>query len=379
MVAWRAVLATIILAGAAEAQAPDSGAFVVRLGDDTLVMERYVRSGDRVQAQALIRSPATVLRTYDLRLNSAGGIRRFETTEVNPATNAITRRDVLVVVGDTAVQLVLTGDSIRENRFKLAPGALPFLNLVQWPNELVLERLSANAADSVFIPYLSGSNTTNFVIRRISADSATIRHPLRGVTRVHVDQGNRILHMDAGATTLKLVVARTPWLALETLAPAIAARDAGRPRSELSPRGETRSVVDGANIVVDYGRPMKRGRDIFGKVVPFGQLWRTGANTATQLKTDRELMIGGKVLPAGQYSIFSIPNAREWTIIINRETNQAGTAYKAEQDVMRVPASVATMKNVVEQFTIDVADTQRGGALLFRWDNVEAALPFVVR
>lgn len=375
----RALLTISLLAGPVAAQTPDSGAFIVRLGKDTLVLERFVRMGDRVRAEALVRSPATVLRRYELRLNQHGGIRRFEAVELTPANQTVTRREQLIVVGDTAVQLVSLGDSTVERRFVVPGDALPFLNLVQWPNDLIVRRVGSALGDSVVIPYLTGGNTTRFVVKRISADTLTIRHPLRGVTRVHVDGANRIQHMDQSATTLKLAVERRPWLPLDELARGFAARDAAQPRRELSPRGETKSVVDGANIVVDYGRPMKRGREIFGKVVPFGQLWRTGANTATQFRTDRDLVIAGRTLPAGQYSIFSIPQAREWMIIINRETNQAGTAHKAEQDIMRVPARVASLGQVVEQFTILVTDEARGGALRFQWDTTEAVLPFTVR
>lgn len=365
----------LLLATAAAAQTADSGAFVVRLGNDTLVLERFVRTADRVRAEALIRSPATMLRHYDLRLNPAGGIRRLETTDVTPGTNAVTRREILAVVGDTAVQLVLQGDSIREARFRVSADALPFLNLVQWPNDLIIKRVGKAVGDSVLVPYLSGSNITRFIVSRTGADALTIRHPFRGVSRVKTDAAGNLSELDASQTTLKLLVERRAWLPLETLAPAFAARDANQARRELSPRGETKAAVNGANIVVDYGRPLKRGRNIFGNVVPFGQVWRTGANTATQFKTDRDLVISGKVLPAGQYSIFSIPQAAEWTIIINSEINQSGTAHKPERDFMRVPARVSKLGHTVEQFTIAVSD----GALRFQWDDTEAVLPFTVK
>ena len=113
----RALLTISLLAGPVAAQTPDSGAFIVRLGNDTLVLERFVRTGDRVRAEALVRSPATVLRRYELRLNQHGGIRRFEAVELTPADHIVTRREQLIVVGDTAVQLVSLGDSTVERRF----------------------------------------------------------------------------------------------------------------------------------------------------------------------------------------------------------------------------------------------------------------------
>jgi hypothetical protein len=360
-------------------QSADSGAFVVRLGNDTLVLERFVRTADSIRAEALIRSPATVLRRYNLKLNNSGGIAQFEAADVALGTNAVTRRETLDRIGDSAVHVIMTGDSVREARFALPAGALPFLNLVQWPNELMITRIGTAVGDSVIVPYLTGRSITNFVLRRVSADSVTIRHPSRGVSRVHVDADGRLLRLDASATTLKLDVERQPWLPLEQLAPTIAARDANRPRRELSPRGKTTATVDGATLTLDYGRPMKRGREIFGNVVPFGQVWRTGANQATRFTTDRALAVGGKVIPAGSYSLFSIPQSDRWTIIINSQTGQTGTAYDPARDFLRVPAQVRALTPVLEQFTIRIDDTDEGGVLRFQWDDTEAVLPFSVQ
>lgn len=359
-------------------QLADSGAFVVRLGNDTLVLERFVRTVDSIRAEALIRSPATVLRRYHLKLNSSGGIAQFETVDVAIGTDTVTRRETLDHIGDTAVHVIMTGDSARETRFALPAGALPFLNLVQWPNELIIARVGAAVGDSVIVPYLTGRSVTNFVVRRLSADSVTIRHPSRGVSRVHVDAAGRLLHLDASATTLKLAVERQAWLPLEQLASSFAARDANLPRRELSPRGKAAATVGGASITLDYGRPSKRGREIFGNVVPFGQLWRTGANQATQFTTDRALILAGQVIPAGSYSIFSIPQADAWTIIINSETGQTGTAHNAARDFVRVPAQVRELPEVVEQFTIRIDESNEGGIIRFQWDRGEAVLPFKV-
>src|SRR5690606_25450721 len=98
-----------------------------------------------------------------------------------------------------------------------------------------------------------------------------------------------------------------------------------------------------------------------------------------QLHTDRDLVFGSNTLPAGQYSIFSIPGPRTWTIIINREINQNGNSYKADHDFFRVPAQVRALPETVEQFTILVTDESNGGALRFQWDQTEAVLPFTVK
>lgn len=134
-----------------------------------------------------------------------------------------------------------------------------------------------------------------------------------------------------------------------------------------SPRDTARAVIGTANVLVDYGRPSRRGREIFGGLVPFGERWRVGANAATVLVTDKDLDIGGTLLPAGQYTISAIPGESSWTLIINKEVGQLGLVYRPEYDFARVRMKVATTtaKTPVEKFLIDFSH----GNLRFRWDT----------
>jgi hypothetical protein len=130
---------------------------------------------------------------------------------------------------------------------------------------------------------------------------------------------------------------------------------------------------------VDYGRPSRRGREIFGNVVPWGTVWRTGANAATQFRTDRDLEIGGVVLPAGTYTLWTLPAPTGWHLIVNRQTGQWGTAYDSTQDFIRVPLTVTVLAAPVEVFTIAVEPQGAGGVLSFAWDRTRALVPFTVR
>jgi len=131
--------------------------------------------------------------------------------------------------------------------------------------------------------------------------------------------------------------------------------------------------------MVDYGRPSKRGRVIFGGIIPWNEVWRAGANEATQFFTDRTLEIGGNVLPAGRYTLWIIPTPTAWTLIVNNETDQWGTDYKQSLDRFRIPLTVSTLPQSVEKFTIVVEPAGAGGILRFRWDTTEASVPFTVR
>jgi hypothetical protein len=129
---------------------------------------------------------------------------------------------------------------------------------------------------------------------------------------------------------------------------------------------------------VDYGRPRKRGRTVFGSVVPFGDVWRTGANAATQFKTDKALDFGGTIVPAGFYTLWTIPAAGGWKFIINSETGQWGTEHKPDKDLYTLDMQVRTLPQAVESFTISIVPTPQGGLLNLDWDTTQASAAFTV-
>jgi len=146
-----------------------------------------------------------------------------------------------------------------------------------------------------------------------------------------------------------------------------------------SPPG-TASVTfgDGKTVTINYSRPSMRGRQIFGGLVPYGQVWRTGANAATSLKTDVDLTIGGANVPAGSYTLYTIPNENAWKLIINKQTGQWGTNYDEGKDLARVDMKVSKNASPTEQFTISLDKTGDTSATLkLDWANATATVPVV--
>jgi hypothetical protein len=142
---------------------------------------------------------------------------------------------------------------------------------------------------------------------------------------------------------------------------------------QASPRDTARATVAGASVLVDYGRPSMRGRAIFAAdgLVPYGKVWRTGANAATTLVTSAPIRVGDTPLPAGTYTLYTVPGPESWQLVINRQTGQWGTEYDQSQDLARVPMQVTKLAAPVEQFTIAVEPA----ALVMRWDTVQASVP----
>ena len=138
----------------------------------------------------------------------------------------------------------------------------------------------------------------------------------------------------------------------------------------LSPK----AVAKSENLEITYGQPSKRERVIFGGLVPYDSVWRTGANEATEIKFSKDAVFGGKKIKAGTYTLFTIPSEKSWEIILNKQLGQWG-AYEYEKykrrNVLKTKASVYTLSDVKEKFTISIVrDTVR-----FEWDKTGVAVP----
>jgi hypothetical protein len=139
----------------------------------------------------------------------------------------------------------------------------------------------------------------------------------------------------------------------------------------VSQRSVVKQRVGLTDVEVDYSRPNKNDREIFGGLVPYGKVWRTGANAPTKIKFSGAVMLGDKEVPAGEYALFTIPAADEWTIIVSKDAKMASPAdYKQENDAARLSVKPVTLQDAVETFTIGVTDVKGASATLFLdWDK----------
>jgi hypothetical protein len=161
-----------------------------------------------------------------------------------------------------------------------------------------------------------------------------------------------------------------------SLAAAMTFAQGGDQKPPASPPGTaSQSFADGKKVTIDYSRPSARGRKIMGGLVPYGQVWRTGANSATSFITDTDLMIGGTTVPAGKYTIYSLPGESAWKLIINKETGQWGTKYDQSKDLARVDMKVGKTSAPVEQFTISFEKNGGDAATLkLDWENTSVSV-----
>ena len=169
-------------------------------------------------------------------------------------------------------------------------------------------------------------------------------------------------------THLALVVLILPVFALLACA-----QDASK---RPSPAAQAQcKFTDGKTIKSDYSSPRMKGRKIFGGLVPYGEVWRAGANDATTLVTDTNLNVGGKDVPAGSYTLFALPNADKWVLIISKKTGEWGVPYPGEgDDFTRVDMKVSSLSSPMENFTIGFDQTGSTCALHMDWEKTRASV-----
>jgi hypothetical protein len=142
-----------------------------------------------------------------------------------------------------------------------------------------------------------------------------------------------------------------------------------------SPHADVSATLAGKKITISYGRPYVKGRAIFGGLVPWGQVWRTGADEATTLTTEGDIVIGALKVPKGVYALFTLPTEKEWTLVLNKTAKQWGAfKYDAAQDLGRTPMTVAAAAKPVEQFTIELVPTGKQLSLKLSWDKTVASV-----
>lgn len=355
--------------------AQDSGAFVVKLGNDTLSLEQYKRTATQLRGEYVIRSPRSVHRIYTADLNSDGTIRRVEvvTHNIGGGPGPMETKLTIEFVGDTSVWNMPRGDSMVTQKIAAPRGTLPYQIHVYGLIEQFGRWARASAKDSAAFTALASANQmSGGYVKKLGGDTLRLMFTdgqLAGLGpfTFRLDPQGRLLWLTGKESTVHVEVQRVASVPMAQAGPMFA----NRPLGQLSPRDTARGTIGGAEVWIDYSRPQRRGRDIFGALEPWNKVWRTGANAATQLSTPVDLVIGGATVPAGKYTLWTLPSPTGWKLIINKQTGQWGTIYDPQQDLVRVDAKVETLASPLEQFTIAFEP----GSLTFAWDKTRYSVP----
>ena len=394
----RFILGLCVLAGCGS-EPTDRYGFITRLGNDTISVENVVRSGNTLTIDAADRFPRVRERHADITLAPDGGIRRLVmdiTTPSEPANERV-RHVVADVTRDSV--LMTKRDGAAYTRWAFAHGGEPVVAHVPQMYSLyelyfaaALARPATSATpagDTVALrQFYIDREFDRFplaraTVRRLPGNKVEVWHDwLAGVGIATLDSSRRLLTYSGARTTYKVDVSRIEQTmnvqAIGAQFAALESKNGGA--KQLSVRDTARVSIGSATFTVDYGRPLARGRKLLGDVVPFDYVWRTGANAATQFTTTAAITLAGLSVPAGTYTLWTVPHANGVAdLIVNKQSGQWGTEYDGKRDLGVAHLQTDSARSPVEQFTISVVgvDDHRG-TIAIEWGPFRWIAPIVV-
>ena len=356
---------------------------IARLGADTVAVEQYTRTATHMEGRLVTRLTAVGVARYSVELGPSGAPTRADLS-VRDGNGVALRgglQSLAVRYGrDSAVFVGHRSASDTTHSIAVRGPVLPSIPTSYGLYELALARMSLLGRDSVefaVVPLnLAARQATPQAVRVIGRDSVRITVNGRPLYLRHDGRGG-ILGLDGSRTTFKVQVERIDGADLDAIAKAWAARDqGGSPSGQASTRDTVKATIGGAHLWIDYGRPSLRGRDVWINGVLGDTLWRTGANAATQFRTDVDLVLGGAEVPAGTYTLWTATTPSGYRLVVNRQVGQWGTVYDASRDLVRVPLRESSVASPVERFTIEFEPQSDGVVLLdFTWGTKRLSVP----
>lgn len=358
-----------------------SATITYRLGTDTVAVEQFTRSANRIAGEMVQRAGGAVQRfQYEMAIGPNGkpvsaSIKRMQ-ADGTPVPNQPTESRFRFTA-DSAIRENVWPDSVQRRAFAVRGALVNFPIYIYGPTEL-LAKLRADKSPTDSLPAIGvAGNGMGFTgLASVAADTAMLRGAPYAM-HLRFDNTGRLTLVDGSTTTNKMMGVRTNGTAdIAALARTM------KPTGTLSTRDVARGAFGSGGIVlVDYGRPMVRERTVWGgTLVPYDSIWRAGANDATHLFTTRTLTMGDLTIPPGMYTLWVQHTRNGTSLIVNKQTGQWGTVYDPAQDLGRVPMTMAATPNHVEQFTITVRSMgATRGALEFAWGDRIGTVQFTAR
>ena len=379
---------------------PERYGFVALLGNDTVSVERLARSPTRLVIDGVDRWPFVRRRHTEFDLAADGRIRHMVMDVRTPNGRSPEERGRRITArfsNDAVTISVRDSSGVRDTSFGTG-GAItvPHVSMMYSVIELEIAAALRRAAapgrepeDSVpFRQFYPDRDVgPSFVLHRgfvhpHPGGKVELRHDwLAGTGDVTVDSSGRMLTYSGMRSTYKVAVARTTTLPdVESIGDRWAATEQRTGLAQLSVRDTVRGTIGAATFSVDYGRPLMRGRTLLGNVIGYDRVWRTGANAATQFTTSAAITLGGLPLPAGTYTLWTVPHVGGVDLIVNRQTGQWGTEYSRSQDLGTARMTSDSVDPPVEKFTISIEPSDaRRGTLALAWGSFRWTAPVVVQ
>jgi hypothetical protein len=397
----RSALFSLLFLACSSATAPSERyGFVTVLGNDTVSVERVERSSTRLVTDGVDRWPFVRRRHTEFDLAANGTIRRMVMDVRTPNGRSARERGRRVTADfsrDRVTISVRDSGGVRDTSFATG-GAItvPHVSMMYSVIELEIAAALRQAAGNGLAPgdsvlfrqfYPDRDVGPSFTLHRgyvhlRPGGKVELRHDwLAGTGDVTVDSSGRMLTYSGQRSTYKVAVTRTTTPPdIDAVGDRLAAAERGTGQQQLSVRDTTRTTIGNATFSVDYGRPLARGRTLLGNVISYDRVWRTGANAATQFTSSAPITLAGLPVPAGTYTLWTVPHRRGVELIVNRQTGQWGTEYNRAQDLGKVPMKAESVDASVDKFTISIEQSDtRHGTLVMSWGTFRWTAPVVIR
>jgi hypothetical protein len=372
------VLFFISLLSPAQNNRQHSGFIIYTLGKDTIEITHYRLTGDDFTTTVVQRANSNVTKLKG-RFFPNGELQYMEGYKYKPVIgkdSVLLETFRLYQKGDSTFIEEKSGDRISERKTagKVMVSYWPYVQM----SVLLANYVPRHVGDSIVGYHVVGDlPAAKFVVKRVSERKITANSRVMGPFTLYLNERGKVDSIDATGSSYNVKGAIVQNMNLDSMILVYAKREEqfgpfGWPNKDDS----VQAVIGNSSIKINYTRPSMRGRVIFGKVVPWNRYWRTGANRATKITTSHELNFSGKVLPPGEYSIFTMPSQTGWTIMFNKEAKIWGTDYNPDNDILRVPMHVEQLEDALELMTIEVVTTAKCCAIIVFLERTKASAHF---
>ena len=362
--------------------AQNTSSFIFKLGSDTIAFEQYTRTTNSVEGRILTLTPRGTVTRFKFEIANGKTITNFTSFNYSVLTPERISSERTVNIRDTLIdqQFKRAGkiDSLFSGSYAALPGAIPHLDYDAFIYEQMLMQLSASGKDSLPLSRLTNTAMGSYIKKNTANvfESKYFFFPVIAKT----DQAGKVITVDATASTIKTIGQRIPNFDFDATVSRYADNEKAKgPMGSVSPNDTIKATFKQADFTITYGRPSKRERTVFGNIVPYEVVWRTGANFATHFATTKDLDFGGTIVPAGRYTLWTLPSQTTTKLIINNAVNIFGTQYNPSKDLVRLNMKTEKLSSVVEKFTIQCIENNEGGELKFQWDQTQFSIPFKVK
>jgi hypothetical protein len=362
-----------------------NGCLIYMLGKDTTAIGNYSLEGGHFSMTVADITSATNVSTLNGTFFPNGELKEAEGYNYNPGKDSqLVYSYTMKYEGDSTFIQIKRNNTLIHRNYPVKIMVANYLGgyTLVYMLALLPDFAPKKEGDSMVSRHIVFNSARQFTIKRTAARQLIMGSTVMGMFTLFLDNKGELQSVDGIGTSWNIKGVVVPYLDMDSVIVANLTKDRLHPHAAIVNKLDSiQTTIGKATIKLRYSRPTVRGREIFGQVVPWDRFWRTGADAATKISLDHPVWFNGKELPAGEYSIFTMPSQKGWTLMFNKDANIWGTEYNPDHDGLRVPMSTERLPSPVELLTIDVhpSGDGDGGAIDISWDTLKAAVRFTTK